>query len=52
MLLTADRRPLALLPSSTPRSPEAAPARPASSPCLPSAPRRTAQMELPLRPRR
>ena len=52
MLLTADRRPLALLPTGAPRSAEAAPTRPAALPCLPSAPRRTAQMELPLRPRR
>lgn len=50
-MLAIDRRPLALLGSSPARSPAAAPVRPAS-PCLPSAPRRTAQLELPLRPRR
>ncbi len=51
-MLSTDRRRPALLPTATLRSAEAAPVRSPATPCLPSAPRRSAQLELPLRPRR
>lgn len=52
-MLGTDRRPLALRPSGSPQGADTARVRSGPAlPCLPSAPRRTAQLELPLRPRR